>query len=79
MVLTPHKNEEINNLLNKNNSLVTNAQKYSSIEARIPNKFSSSSNFTSLVVVVDAMVLGFNCSKHTIKKIITTLGTLFRC
>jgi hypothetical protein len=79
MVLTPHINEEINNLLNKDNSPVTNAQKYSSIEAHIPNIFSSSSNLTSLVIIVDAMVLGFNRSKDTIKKIITTLGTLFRC
>jgi hypothetical protein len=53
---------------------VTNAQKDLSIEAHIPNIFSSSSNLTSLVVVVNVMVLGFNCSKHTIKKRIATLA-----
>jgi hypothetical protein len=53
---------------------VTNTKKDSSIQAHIPNIFSSSSNLTSLVVVVDAMVLGFNHSKHTIKKRITTLA-----
>jgi hypothetical protein len=68
LYLHPHPNEEINNLLNRDNSLVTNVQQDSSIEAHIPNIFSSSSNLTSLVVIVDAMALGFNRSKHTIKK-----------
>jgi hypothetical protein len=69
-----HINEEINNLLNRDNSLVTNVQKDFSIEACIPNIFYSSSNLTSSVLVIDAMILQFSCSKHTIKKRITTLA-----
>jgi hypothetical protein len=69
-----HINEEINNLLNRDNSLMTNVQKDFSIEACIPNIFYSSSNFTSSVLVIDAMILQFSCSKHTIKKRITTLA-----
>jgi hypothetical protein len=51
---------EIINLLNRNNSLMTNAQEDSSIKAPIPNTFSSSSNYASSTVVAIVIVLGFN-------------------
>jgi hypothetical protein len=43
--------EQIDNLLNRNNFPMTNAQKDSSIEAPTPNIFSSSFNLASSVVV----------------------------
>jgi hypothetical protein len=54
---------------------MTNAQKDFSIEVSTLNIFSSSSNFTSSIIVIDAMVLGFSYSKHTIKRGITTLAS----
>jgi hypothetical protein len=54
---------------------MTNAWEDSSIGAPIPNIFSSSSNFASLVVVTTTIVLGFNHSKHTIRSGITILSS----
>jgi hypothetical protein len=70
-----HVNKKIDSFLNKNNFLVTNARKDFSIEVFIPNIFSSSSNLTSSIIVIDAMVLAFSYSKHTIKRGITTLAS----
>jgi hypothetical protein len=68
-------NEKIKNFINKDNSTVTNAWEHSSIQASIPNIFSSSSNFASLIVVTTKTVLGFNHSKHTIRSGITILSS----
>jgi len=54
---------------------MTNVQEDFLIKAPIPNIFSSNSNSTSLVVVANAMVLGFSHSKHTIRRGITTLAS----
>jgi hypothetical protein len=54
---------------------VNNARKGFSFEVSTPNIFSSSSNLTSSIIVTNAMVLGFNYSKHIIKRGITTLAS----
>jgi len=67
-----HVDGKIGSLLNKDYSLVTNAREDSSIEAPTPNIFSSnSSSMTSIVAItVDAlMVVRFNHSKQTIKRV----------
>jgi len=53
---------------------MTNVQEHSSIDPH-PNIFFSNSNFTSLVVIAYVMAMGFNRSKHTIKRGITTLAS----
>ncbi len=53
--------------MNKNNFLVITAWKDVSTEVSTLNIFSSSSNFTSSIIVTNAMVLGFNYS-HTQSK-----------
>jgi hypothetical protein len=51
----------IENLLNKNNFLLTNVHEISSIEAPTPNIFSLRSNFTtSITNIIHALTIGFN-------------------
>ncbi len=69
-----HVDKKIDSFLKKNNYIVSNAWKDFSIEVPISNIFFSSSNLTSSIIVTDAMVLGINYSKHTIKRGITTLA-----
>jgi hypothetical protein len=60
--------------LNKDNSLVTSVHKDSLIEALTSHIFSSRSGLTtSIVVISNALVIGFSLSKHTIERGITTL------
>jgi len=70
-----HVDEEINNFLNKDNSLMTNAQKDSSIKAPVPNIFCSNSNPTSSINLVLVTILGFSHSKHTLKSEIIILAS----
>jgi hypothetical protein len=55
-----HVNGGIENLLNKNNFLLTNVHEISSIEAPTPNIFSLRSNFTtSTTTIIHALTIGF--------------------
>ncbi len=69
-----HVNGGIKNLLNKNNFLLINVHEISLIETPTPNIFSLRSNLTtSTTIIIHALTIGFNHSKHTIKKGTTTL------
>jgi hypothetical protein len=64
-----HANVRIKNLLNNYNSLVTNAQKDSSIEAPTPNMFSSSFGLTTLIVAIaNVPAIGFSRSNMPSKE-----------
>jgi len=69
-----HANEKKENLLNKDNSPMTRLFK-NILQLKPPhNNFFSNFDFTRLnVATIDAMVIGFNRSKHTIKTKTTTL------
>jgi hypothetical protein len=73
-----HEDGKTGNLLNIDSSLVTSAHEDSSIEAHTPNIFfSNSSPIASIVTIVaNALtVVGFSCSKQTIKRGITILAS----
>jgi hypothetical protein len=56
-----HANEGIESFLNKDNCFMTSAKKNSSIKANALNKSSSKSNLaTSIVVIINALPIGFN-------------------
>jgi hypothetical protein len=62
--------EEVDNLLNRNNSPMTNARKDSSIEAPTPNIFSSSFNLASLVVLHHKFNMQQNNNNNCVKKFV---------
>jgi hypothetical protein len=69
-----HVDGGIESLLNKDNSLGTTIHKDSLIETLTPNIFSSRSiPTTSIVVISNALAIGFSLSKHTIERGMTTL------
>jgi hypothetical protein len=68
-----HVDGGIESLRNKDKILGTSVHKDSLIETFTTNIFSSSSGpITSIVVISNALAIGFNLSKHTIERGMTT-------